>query len=204
MVERMRGCFFGCLSFPEEVRMGVFVAVYDGEFARLCLRRNLHQLIRPGENPLTNISTAEVEYFAARLAETTVFGSTEKFGNPWVLKDDAAELAQLSLRRAGRAALQRCELVANNLLILEGIIGRAGALQKMNPEQRALLKKRLQVAGVLYHKSSLGAFRTSSEREVLKGMAVHVPDWVRYLSYLPGNDFADLIAGGGFWQFLLS
>ncbi len=159
-----------------------------------CFRRNLKQLIRPGENSSNTISVAEVDYIAERLAETSVFGSDERLGSPWILHDDAKELVNLAQKRATRAQLQRCELIANNLLVLEGIVARVGALEPMSFEQGQLLKKRIQMSGILYNKASHGEFYNASERVVLFQMSQHVFDWVRYLSFLPGNDLMDLLS----------
>jgi len=168
---------------------------YDREFATQCFKRNLRQLIRPDGESVNRISPAEVDYFSERLAETSVFGCADRFGNPWISRDDATKLARRSSRKASRAELQRCEMVANNVLILEGIVGRAGALKAMTYEQGKVLWKRGETAEMLYRKASLGAFRSAAEKAVLQGMSRHVFDWIRYLSFLPGNDFMDLLSG---------
>lgn len=170
------------------------VVGYDQALAGQCFRRNLHQLIRPGKNPLTNISVVEVDYFAERLAETSVFSYSKGLGNPWMYESDVAELTRLPVKRASRAQLQKCEDVANNVLILEGIVSRAGALQGLSFEQAEVMLKRVKVAEALFRKASLGAFHSAEETTALRGMSRNVPDWIRWLSYLPGNDFSDLLS----------
>ena len=164
---------------------------YDRDLTACYFRSSLRELIRPGENPLTTISPRQVDYFAERLAETSVFSSVDTRGNPWVQRDEARELAKLVVKKASRTQLQRCEDVANVLLILEGVVGRVGATKAGNNESMELLRRRIQVAEVLYRKAARGVFHTATEIGVLNEMSRHVFDWVRYLSYLPGREFMD-------------
>ncbi len=168
-----------------------FVVLYDQVMARLCLRRNLIELIRP-ENGLSGITVEEIEYFARRLAETSLYSDYWRFGNPWNMEEGDEELATLSPKKASRAQLARCELVANHIVIREGIVGRAGALQFGTLEERELAKQKVIAASTLYRKAAHGAFHSADEKTALNGMSKHVPDWIRYLSYLPGHDFQDL------------
>ncbi len=172
-----------------------FVVAYDQDMARLCLRRNLMELIRP-ENNLSGISIEEIEYFVERLEETSRYSDYYTFGNPWNVEASDKELAKLSPKKASRAQLARCEAIANHLLIREGLIGRAGALGTGSPEEKEFALQKLIAVSTLYRKASYGSFHSDAEKTTLKGMAKHTPDWVRYLSYLPGHDYWDLRARG--------
>lgn len=73
------------------------VVGYDQAWSVQCYKWNLRQLVCPGEMSLSGISEAEVNYFAERLAETSVFGYSDRIGNPWMHEADARELDGLSL-----------------------------------------------------------------------------------------------------------
>ncbi len=168
---------------------------YDKALASQCFRRNLREIIRPESRAPGNISVTEIDYFAERLAESSVFGRDDRLGSPWMLRDDAPELAKIPVKRATRAQLQRCEDVANNVLILEGVVGRAGAsISSIDYATGVLLRKRMETAGALYRKASHGTFHTADEKSVLQQMSTHTFEWVHWLSYLPGNDFLDLLS----------
>ena len=64
----------------------------------------------------------------------------------------------------------------------------------MSFEQRELLRKRIEISAVLFHKASWGHFHNADEKTVLNSMSQNVFDWIRYLRFLPGNDFADLLS----------
>jgi hypothetical protein len=181
------------LSLNGGIEMKLVVG-YDRDLAVYFFRRNLHQLIHPGDDPRAGITVAEVEYFADKLAETSVFSRVERLGNPWTHREDARELARLPVKRATRLQLQQCELVANNLLILEGVIGRVGAFVTLSSEEVDLLKKKLRITEALFQKAALGTFRSTTESAVLRGMSRHTYDWVRYLSLLKGHDYLDQLS----------
>src|SRR5262249_22820008 len=143
--------------------------------AAQCYRRNLRELVRP--EIVGGISLPEIDYVAERLAETSMFSRVEKLGNPWTLENESA-LARISPRKANRTELQKCEDVANNVLLLEGVVGRAGAMRGTYEAMMAK-KKRLAIAATLYRKASSGTFHSQNESEVLRLMSVHVVDWVR-------------------------
>jgi hypothetical protein len=171
-----------------------FVVGYDRALAVQCFRRNLYQMIRPGRNPMTTISELEVDYFSERLAETSVFNLSDSLGNPWMCVGDVTELTKLPVKKANRRHLQSCEDVANKVLIVEGIISRAGALQNMDQERGEILLKRIKIAEALFRKASFGKFHSEKEIIALRRMSSNVFDWIRWLSFLPGNDFMDLLS----------
>ncbi len=168
------------------------VVGYDQALAALCYRRNLRELASHPSMGGT-ISLAEIDYFAERLAETSVYSRVERLGNPWT-NEDERELARLNVREASRAQLQKCEDVANNILILEGLVGRTAVISRTSYEVMKAKEKRLKIVRTLYAKTSRGKFRNSSEAKVLRGMSTHTFDWVRLLSFLPGNDAMQLLA----------
>lgn len=169
------------------------VVGYDRDLARVCLRRNLMQLVRPGAGA-SGITEEELDYFNERLLETVVFAYESRFGTPWVMKDESLELLKVPVRKVSRAQAQQCEMVANNVLVYEGVIARSGAVVLLGREQVEVLKKKLQICSLLFQKARVGGFRSEREVVVLHNMSRHVFDWVRYLSLLQGNDYMDLLA----------
>ncbi len=170
------------------------VVGYDRDLATQLFRRNLRELIRPGEDPLVRITTTEVEYFASKLAETSLWSRVDRLGNPWVIRESVEELAELPVKRATRIQLQQFELEANNLLILGGVIGLLGALEAGSREQADFFLKKTKVTKLLFLKASFGTFHSKAEVEVLRLMSWHTEDWFRYLSWLKGHDYRDLLA----------
>jgi hypothetical protein len=179
------------------------VVGYDQALATQCYRRNLLELINPDTDTSGGISTAEVDYVAARLGETSVFSRVEKLGNPWTF-DNEVVMARTPLREASRALLQKWEDVANNILLLEGVVGRAGAMKGVTYEVLKAKEKRLKVVSTLYAKTSRGQFRSEAEGIVLRRMSAHVVDWVKFLSQLPGNDAQDLLRSLPSYRIIMS
>jgi len=172
------------------------VVGYDQALAAQCYRRNLRQLV----GSRSTITAGEIDYFAERMAETSIFSLSERLGNPWMLRENARDFLKIPVKSATRTQFQKFEWVANNLVILEGVVGRAGGFKPMTYEQGRVLLKRMEFAQTLYRKASHGQFYTAEQVTVLKSLSAHVPEWVKCLSLLPGNDYMDLWATSGSFQ----
>ncbi len=174
------------------------VVGYDRAMARVCLRRNLRELVSPGQGRVHNISNEEVDYFTERMLETALFSYDARFGSPWVMKDNSTELLKKPKGKLTRAEIQQCELVANNLLVYEGILRRSGAKLDFDRHQGELIRKKVEICMAFFDRSAQGTFRTSDERLVLFRMGRNTTDWLRYLSYLQGNDLMQMMATESF------
>ncbi|MES3004800.1 MAG: hypothetical protein V4690_01655 [Patescibacteria group bacterium] len=174
------------------------VVGYDRELARVCLRRNLRELVSPGQGRTHNISNEEVEYFTERLLETALFSYDGRFGSPWVMADNSNELLKKPKTKLNRSEIQQCELVANNLLVYEGILRRSGATFDFNKRQAEIVRKKVEICMAFFDRSSLGSFRTKDEKRVLLRMGRNTTDWLRYLSYLQGNDLLQMMSTENF------
>jgi hypothetical protein len=175
----------------KEARMKLIVG-YDRDFTAQFFRRSLNELIQPEANKKrTSIVPEEIDYMSERLAETSMFSYVEKLGTPWVF-DDLKELSQLHPSEATRAQLEKSECAANQLLIVEGLVLRSGALRPTTQEEWESANSRMGMARKLYRNASVNKCHGAVTRVALCSMADHLGPWVQYLSLLPGNDYMQL------------
>jgi hypothetical protein len=174
------------------------VVGYDRDLAQVHFCRNLTQLIRPPSSP-SGISLDEIEYVSGWLAATAVFGNYRRLGTTWIANNPAEleKLAKIPVSRLSQAQTWQAETAANNILTLAGVIERAGSVRRtMDRERFAADRRRIALAVRLYLCAAQSRFAGAGRRQVLVAMSQHTPDWIRYLSCLPGNDYLDLLAGG--------
>jgi hypothetical protein len=172
------------------------VVGYDRDLARVCFKRNLTQLIRPGAGA-SDISRGEIDYVSDWLADSSVFGNYRKLGTTWSACswDELIALAKMAPHRLSRSQAWQIETAANNILTIVGLIQRAGATERtIQAERTEADQLRTVMAMRLYLRAAQSRFPNSDQRSVLARMALNTPDWIQYLSYLPGNDYLDLLA----------
>lgn len=171
-----------------------YAAGYDRPLAGQFFRRTFRSLAAhrlPSAEPWHE----ELEYLAERLAEMTVFSSTDRIGSPWYW-GNPEELVQATDRSMDRLLLQRAETAANQMLLFEGLLARG--LHNIRGSVRGNGKDsgfRLRLASDLYRNAADGWWLTEREQALFLRLAEHARPWAYILALIPGNDYLEMLGG---------
>ncbi len=169
---------------------------YDRDFGVQFFRRTFAELTSQGIDLWKAITEEEREYIAQRLGDTLVLHPYSKLGSPWI-SDDFKKLFKDGKYCVDRVTHDRAELMANQILIYQGIVSLGGIWKFRDGRSTGTTRAFYEdVAAKLFRIAARWPYLNSDERRVLNEVGEHTSLWIDILAQVMGNDYLEELGTG--------